>query len=77
MMVQKQIFPTWTVSDVLQTYPDAKRVFLEKRTLCIGCYMARFCNLNDVARAYSLNTQELLREIQQAAIQNPNQTSKE
>jgi hybrid cluster-associated redox disulfide protein len=77
MMEQKQIYQTWTVSELLQTYPEARRVFLEKKTLCIGCYMSRFCNLNDVARVYSLNTEQLLWEIQQAAIRNLNQNSKE
>ena len=77
MTEQKQLSQTWTVSEILQTYPETSRVFLEKKTLCIGCYMDRFCNLRDVARIYSLDIEELLREIQQAVIQNTNQNSKE
>ena len=58
-------------------FPDTRRIFLEKKTFCVVCYMVRFCNLSDVARAYSLDTEKLLREIQQVAIQNSNQNSKE
>ena len=77
MMEQKQISPCWTVSEILQAFPGARRVFLEKKTLCLGCYMARFCNVRDVARVYGLDLEELLCELQQAAIQNTNQNSKE
>lgn len=77
MMEPKQISQRLTVSEILQVFPEAKQVFLEKKTLCIGCYMARFCNLRDVAQVYSLDIETLVHEIQQAAITNTNPNSKE
>lgn len=77
MMEPKQISKCWTVFEILQTCPEVSQVFLEKKTSCVGCYMARFCNLKDVARVYSLDTETLVYEIQQAAIKNTNQISKE
>ena len=68
MMEPQQISQNWTVSEVLQKYPGTSRVFLEKKTLCVGCYMARFCSLKDVAQVYSLEAEKLVQEIQRPAI---------
>ena len=77
MMEPKQISERWTVFEILQAYPEASKVFLEKNTSCVGCCMARFCTLKDVANVYSLETKTVVQEIQQAAIKNTNQNSKE
>ena len=53
------------------------RVFLEKKTFCLGCYMARFCTLKDVVQVYGLETETLVQEIQQAAINKTFQNNKE
>ncbi len=50
---------------------------MEEKTACVGCYMARFCNLRDVSQVYGLETETLVHEIQQAAINKTNQNSKE
>ena len=77
MMEPQQISQAWTVFEVLQKHPETRRIFLEKKTLCLGCYMARFCCLSDVAQVYSLETEALVREIQQAAINTSYQNIKE
>ena len=77
MMEPQQISQGWTVSEILQKYPEARQVFIERKTLCLGCYMARFCNLKDVAQAYSLEIETLVHEIQKAAVNKTNQNSKE
>lgn len=77
MMKPQQISQNWTVSEVLQKYPGTSRVFLEKKTLCLGCFMARFCSLKDVAQVYSLETETLVSELQQATINKTYQNSKE
>ena len=77
MMEPQQISQSWTVSDVLQKYPETSRVFIERKTGCLGCYMARFCTLMDVEQVYDLAAETLLREIQQAAINKTNQCSQE
>ena len=68
MLEPQQISQSWTVSDVLQNCPGTSRVFIEKKTLCLGCYMARFCTLSEVARVYRIDTEKLVHEIQQVAI---------
>ena len=77
MMEPQQISQCSTVSEILKKYPETHRVFIERKTLCLGCYMARFCNLKDVAQAYSLEIETLVYEIQNAAINKTNQNSKE
>ena len=71
MMEPKQIFQRWTVSEILQRYPGTFRVFFEKKTSCVGCSLARFCTLTYVAQVYGLEIEPLLRELQQAAINEP------
>jgi hybrid cluster-associated redox disulfide protein len=70
MIEPKQISQSWTVSQILQMYPETSRVFLQRKTFCVGCYMARFCNLSDVAKVYSLEVEILVHDIQQATIKN-------
>ena len=76
-MEPQSISQSFTVSEILQKYPETSRVFIEEKTACIGCYMARFCNLKDVARVYGLETETFIREMQQVAINKINQNSKE
>lgn len=77
MMEPQQISQGWTVSEILKKYPETRQVFIERKTLCLGCYMARFCNLKDVAQAYSLETEILVHEMQKVTINKTNQNSKE
>jgi len=77
MMELQQVSQGWTVSEVLQMYPGSRQVFIARRTMCLGCHMARFCTLKDVAQIYSLETESLVYEIQTAVIHNNNQNSKE
>jgi hybrid cluster-associated redox disulfide protein len=56
------------VSELLAAHPQAVAVFLALRTSCVGCHLARFCMLADVARHYELPVQDLLNKLQ-ASIQ--------
>ena len=49
-----------TVEIVLRDWPATVEVFLARRLACIGCPMARFCTLDDVARAYQLSGEALM-----------------
>jgi hybrid cluster-associated redox disulfide protein len=57
-----------TVNEVLTAHPQTARVFLSLRTSCVGCHLARFCMLEDVASAYELQVQGLVNKLQ-ASIQ--------
>ncbi len=49
-----------SVREILLRRPESAQVFLELRTLCVGCSMARFCTPRDVASSYSLDLPALL-----------------
>jgi hybrid cluster-associated redox disulfide protein len=58
---------TITVSALLQERPGADKVFFHLRTACVGCSMARFCTLEDVAEQYHLDLETLLGELETAS----------
>jgi hybrid cluster-associated redox disulfide protein len=60
--------PDVTVADVLQNSTEVARVFISRKTACVGCYMARFCSVRDVAATYELNLEQFRQEISQALI---------
>ncbi len=55
-----------SVAESLQQGKSVAKVFIRNQTACVGCYLARFCSLRDVARIYELNPEEFQRELQQA-----------
>ena len=59
--------PDLTVAQALQSDGDLSRVFLDRRTACVGCYLARFCTLEDVAKTYGIPLEGLLGELREAA----------
>ena len=54
-----------TVEQVLAAHPGVSSVFLQLDTYCIGCYMERFCTLEEVASAYELRLEVLLGKLQE------------
>lgn len=59
--------PKMLVSEALETQPAVARVFIRHRTACVGCSLARFCSLQDVARTYGLSLEALLAEMRQVS----------
>ncbi len=55
---------SWTVADTLNSYPQLTKLFVEWKTDCIGCYLNRFCTLEEVAAIYSLDLDEVFVRIQ-------------
>ena len=62
--------PDLTVAQVLQTDGELSRVFIDRKTACVGCYLARFCTLEDVAKTYEFPVEELIGELREAAHDN-------
>lgn len=52
-----------TVEEVLKLKPHAWVVFRTCGTDCIGCFMQRFCSLQEVAEAYHFPVERLLNEL--------------
>lgn len=70
-MARKTISLTSTVADVLADFPAAASAFVDRRLDCVGCDMAAFETIRDVAANYRLDASELLAEIRLAARRTP------
>jgi hybrid cluster-associated redox disulfide protein len=66
MSMDVSISAKLTVSELLATHPQTAITFMTLRTSCVGCHLARFCTLADVARAYKLPLQDLLDQLQES-----------
>jgi hybrid cluster-associated redox disulfide protein len=60
-----------TVEQAFASFPGAASVFLASRTGCVGCPLARFCTLEDVARVYELPLQDLLGKLRETHQSSP------
>ena len=55
-----------TVAEVLEQWPNAVTVFQDFKTACVGCSMAPFDTMVDVAREYNLELREILAALEEA-----------
>lgn len=53
-----------TVAEILKRWPQTVRVFIERGLGCVGCVMAVFDTLEDVARVYHIPLTDLITEIE-------------
>jgi hybrid cluster-associated redox disulfide protein len=54
---------SWTADEVMKAYPDTVFVFLALKTDCVGCGLARFCTVEQVAAAYKLQLESFLEKL--------------
>lgn len=54
---------TLTVEAIMSRWPETVSFFVKERLGCVGCDMASFCTLDDVAQAYQLDSKWLRAEI--------------
>jgi len=69
--------PNLTVAEALKKDPHVFKVFIRNKTACVGCYLASFCTLRDVATTYGLDLDRFLTQLGQAIPSNPQSTKKE
>lgn len=55
-----------TVAEILDRFPETAAVFIRRRMACVGCPAEDFDTLEDAARIYQIDVQELLNDLQQA-----------
>jgi hybrid cluster-associated redox disulfide protein len=55
-----------TVTEVLEKWPNTVTVFQDYKTACVGCSMAPFDTMVDVAREYNLELAEILAALEKA-----------
>lgn len=60
-----------TVAEVLETWPETVEVFQALKTACVGCVMAPFDTLADVARIYELELATIMQALHQAIQDDP------
>ena len=65
-MEQPELEANLTVAEVLARWPQTIPVFIHQRMACVGCVMAPFETLAEVALVYYLDLDCFLRELQQA-----------
>lgn len=55
-----------TVAEVLEAWPETVEVFQALKTACVGCVMAPFDTLADVARIYEMEPGTIMEALHQA-----------
>ena len=61
---KKALLRDLTVEVVLERWPETVSVFHNFKTACVGCAMARFDTVEDVARIYKLDLSRFLEALQ-------------
>ena len=65
-MEQPKLAPDLMVADVLACWPQTIAVFIRRRMACVGCPIAPFETLAEVAAIYELDLACFLHELEQA-----------
>jgi hybrid cluster-associated redox disulfide protein len=68
-MKQPQLEPGLTVAEVLARWPQTISVFMRHRMACVGCAIAPFETLAEVAAIYDLELSYFLSELEQLIAQ--------
>lgn len=55
-----------TVAEILESWPETVSVFQDYKTACVGCVMAPFDTMVDVARIYELELSEIMEALHHA-----------
>jgi hybrid cluster-associated redox disulfide protein len=51
------------VDEVLARHPELASQFVRHRMICVGCAIARFHSVRDVAQMYELDPEQFLRDL--------------
>jgi len=55
-----------TIKVLLENYPGALAVFIERRMLCVGCPTEAYHTLEDVSRVHGCDLRDLLNSLRKA-----------
>jgi hypothetical protein len=64
-MKKRLLGPQITVNDALQSSAQASHLFVQYRTACVGCPLACFCTLQEMAVIYAIDLPLFLDALQQ------------
>ena len=65
-MAATNLTSNMTVAEVLERWPETVSVFQDYKTACVGCSMAPFDTMVDVAREYALELPEIMAALDRA-----------
>jgi len=63
-MEHPRLSPRSLVADLLASSTLTASAFLSLRVDCIGCFMNKFCTLEDVSRHYGLNMDTIINTLE-------------
>lgn len=69
-----QLTPNHTIAELLTAHPVAARVLVDHRMHCVGCDIAAFETIADACAIYGVAVEELFTEIQQASLEEKENT---
>ena len=64
------IDPDRPVAEIMNTWPQTARLFLENRMNCIGCVMSVFDTVNVACATYKLDLGDFLEQLDQIILSN-------
>jgi hybrid cluster-associated redox disulfide protein len=73
-MEQPQLEANLIVAEVLTRWPQTIPAFLQHRMACVGCAIAPFATIAEVAAIYHLDLDYFLDELEQAINSRPGST---
>ncbi len=53
----------WSITDIVEKYPETAEILLNNGMHCFGCMAARFENIEQGALAHGINVDELMKEL--------------
>lgn len=56
----------WSITDIVEKYPETVEVLMRNGMHCFGCMAARFENIEQGAMAHGINVDELIKELNAA-----------
>jgi len=63
---KNELSPDSNIMEVIQNFPKAAEIMMEKGLPCVGCAAARFEKISDIASEFGIDAQELVEEIKKA-----------
>ena len=52
-----------TVQVILERWPQTAKIFTQYSPVCVGCAIAPFCTISDVARNYNLPLETFINDL--------------
>lgn len=62
--MEGHVTPETNLQQLLVDYPNLIPLFIKERLACVGCLMAKFDTLSDLAQNYNLDLNQLIGEIE-------------